>query len=397
MSAALRKVIREYAFLTILNSMTMGFTSAIYVTFMGHFGLDLFQQSVVNVCFFVTMFVMEIPTGVIADLYGRRVSYLISCILTVCGCVVYGCSTTIGGFIVAEVILAVGMTFSSGAFKAWFVDRMKHFGHTERLTKVFARMSYFGACGSIVSAIAGSYLYVITPSMPWFACGVVAAVTVLCAYRIKEEYFVSGEVSLQSHFSFTRSAVKDFRRYAVESGVFRFVMGMSAAMYVFIAAPNMQWQPFLGDIVGEVQKFGFLFFAIRISVMAGAKAAPYLVRNQASEQFVLICTHVGTAVALICSATLQNPWMVVVWFMLHEFGRGVTSPILDAYLHEHISSHQRATMDSCVSVVRHVAGAIGLLFGGLLAKHIGISKTWIIMSIVMTTMTLMVARRGNQK
>lgn len=397
MSTALRKVIREYAILSILNSMMLGFTSAIYVTFMGHFGLDLFQQSAMNVCFFVTMFVMEIPTGVVADLYGRRVSYLISCVLVACGHVIYGCSTTLGGFVTAEVVLAIGMTFSSGAFKAWFVDRMKHFGHTERLTKVFAQMSYISAIGSIVAAIAGSYMYIIAPSVPWFGCSAVAVIAGIFAFTIKEEYFVARVISWHNHFSFAKGAVKDFRRYVVESSVFRFVMGMVAAMYVFIAAPNMQWQPFLGDIVGGVQRFGFLFFGIRLSVMAGAKIAPYLVRNSEHERIVLLYTHIGTAIALMCAATFTSPWLVIAWFMLHEFGRGITSPILDAYLHDHIPSEQRATMDSCMSVVRHLAGAAGLLFGGLFAKHIGISATWIIMSVVMMTMTVMVAWREKQK
>ena len=76
------KIIRQYYVLSCLFSAGgLSVISAIYVTYLIKNGLDLFQVNLVNAIFFFTLFVCEIPTGAFADLFGRKKSFVIACVL----------------------------------------------------------------------------------------------------------------------------------------------------------------------------------------------------------------------------------------------------------------------------------------------------------------------------
>jgi len=157
-----KKIIVQYYLLSfIYSSMGLAIISAIYATYMIKHGLNLFEINVVNVTFFVTLFLCEIPTGVFADVFGRKKSFIIECSLISVGMFVYGCSDSILGFIFAEVISAVGATFHTGAFQSWLVDSLKHHGYSGTCTKIFARENIINQVGAGFGAIAGSYLSVV--------------------------------------------------------------------------------------------------------------------------------------------------------------------------------------------------------------------------------------------
>ncbi|MBP9761937.1 hypothetical protein KBD11_02595, partial [Candidatus Saccharibacteria bacterium] len=86
------KVLREYYVLATIRTASIGLTAAMYVNFLRAHDLSFFEINLVNSTFFVTLFLCEIPTGAFADVYGRKASYVVACILTTIGMAVYGCS-----------------------------------------------------------------------------------------------------------------------------------------------------------------------------------------------------------------------------------------------------------------------------------------------------------------
>lgn len=391
-----KRVMKQFVILSMLNSAFMGLTSATYVTFLAHYGLDLFEQGVVNFCCFLMLTIMEIPTGVIADMYGRKISYLISCGLASAGLLLYGLSTTMFGFIAAEMVLAIGMTFSSGAFRAWFVDRFHHFKHQESLSTVFARASGFGVVASVVAAIVGAHLYKLSPAAPWFAGAVMSLVAGIVACSCKEEYFVRESSTVTFKIQILKTAFADFRKAISHDGPFRFIVVVSFALHMFVAAPNMQWQPFFGFYLQNEIWFGYVYFGIKVAVFAGTCLAPIVLRHIVCEKKSIMTTQLAIAVSLFVAALCDSFWLAGTAFLIHEMGRGAVTPIADAYLHDNIEARQRATIDSCASMVYRGAGAIGLLFGGFIAKRFGIPFTWMIMSVILATATIAVALKGKK-
>ncbi len=87
-------------------------------------GLNPLQLVTVGVVLECMTFFFEIPTGVVADLYSRRLSVIIGYFLFGVGFLVEGTSATFGAVLMAQVLWGIGFTFYSGAAEAWIADEI---------------------------------------------------------------------------------------------------------------------------------------------------------------------------------------------------------------------------------------------------------------------------------
>ena len=103
------------------------------------------------------MVVFEIPTGVLADTRGRRVSFLLSVGILIFTTVAYVAVARSGGsllaFVATSVVMGLGFTFYSGAVEAWLVDALRETGFTARLDSVFARGAMVTGAAMLVGTV----------------------------------------------------------------------------------------------------------------------------------------------------------------------------------------------------------------------------------------------------
>src|SRR5204863_339168 len=87
-------------------------------------GLDLFQTNAVLATYLITVFVFEVPTGAIADRFGRKRSFLAACVIRMVAYALYAFTRGFADCLVAEFIDAVGTTLASGALAGKGLWRM---------------------------------------------------------------------------------------------------------------------------------------------------------------------------------------------------------------------------------------------------------------------------------
>lgn len=87
-------------------------------------GLSPLQLVLVGTTLEATAFLFEVPTGVIADVYSRRLSVIIGVVLTGLGFMLEGLVPTFAAVLGAQVVWGIGYTFISGANEAWIVDEV---------------------------------------------------------------------------------------------------------------------------------------------------------------------------------------------------------------------------------------------------------------------------------
>jgi len=103
--------------------MTMIFTaSSIYQVSM--VGLSALQLVLVGTTLEVSAFLFEVPTGVVADVYSRRLSVIIGMFLIGLGFIVEGAFPLFLPILLAQVLWGLGYTFTSGATQAWITDEI---------------------------------------------------------------------------------------------------------------------------------------------------------------------------------------------------------------------------------------------------------------------------------
>ena len=143
-----------------------GTLSAIYRIQAG--GLDPLELVLVGTALEGSVFLFEIPTGVVADVYSRRLSIIIGMAVIGVGFVVESLWPAFAPILAARVIWGVGYTFTSGARSAWIVDEVG----AERMGDVFLRGAQLGQAGALAGIGASVALASVDLYLPLLVAGI---------------------------------------------------------------------------------------------------------------------------------------------------------------------------------------------------------------------------------
>src|SRR6187401_2590077 len=157
---------RTYYGLTLGNTLAASFIWGINTIFLLDAGLSNFEAFAANAFYTAGMVLFEIPTGIVADSWGRRASFL-------CGTVTLAVTTGLyvllwqqhAAFVwwaIVSALLGLGFTFFSGATEAWLVDALTATGFKGQLEMVFSRGQVVAGSTMLIGSVTGGYLAQLT-------------------------------------------------------------------------------------------------------------------------------------------------------------------------------------------------------------------------------------------
>lgn len=347
-------------------------------------GLNLLEVNLVNLAFFVGLMVFEIPTGMIADIFGRRLSYGLAGCAYGLSSLIYASSNSFWGFVLGEVAGALGSTFANGALQAWMVDRIKHYGDERSCGHIFAKEQYCNGCARTVGVMLGAYFADIDLRLPWLTGGMfILCIALTAMFVMKEEYkTASSKHSRWESICLFRKMVLTVRHQAQKNKVVRFLLMMGFVNMLCVSAPNMQWQPFFLPYLPSKVYLGYIFTANIVAMMLGAFLAMKFLCRYFGERRAILIGQTVVGLGVWFTPFFGFP-LALSFFLLHEIGRGAWYPLRDMYLHNNIPSAQRASLASLASTSSHFGGMAGLLFSGFVAQYLSIRTAWILSASVM--------------
>jgi len=125
-----RRIQRVYLTLQLGNTLAASFIWGINTLFLLDAGLSNLEAFAANAFFTAGMVLFEVPTGVVADVWGRRVSYLLGTVTLSASTFLYWLLWVMNApfwpWAIVSILLGLGFTFFSGAVEAWLVDAL-HF------------------------------------------------------------------------------------------------------------------------------------------------------------------------------------------------------------------------------------------------------------------------------
>lgn len=368
----------------------MSFHFATYVMFLLSRGLTLLDASLVNTAYAVTLIVAEFPTGVIADTWGRKASFVVSCFVIALGTFVYAFAPGFLWFVIAEVIIAIGMTCTTGAFDAWIVDTIAFHGEKVDLGSLFTRAGQVRKFGAVLGVLMGSYAAeAFGLQTPWIMSSFVFfLVGVAAVIFMKEDYFKKNYTTIHEGFKglfVTAGKTISFARKSSHIVTVLLIVGISTCA---MQAYNMQWQPFFKGYIQSASQLGWFFVAIVVSSFFGISISKKVMKKNGNDfAMPLIISLVVTGVAMLCTSLSPIIIFSVVMFMVHEVSRGSYSVFSDAYMNAHIPSEERASLLSLQALAAHIGMAIGLPISGWIADNYSIRHAWIVSSIFLLVMS----------
>jgi len=361
---------RTYYLLFGCYSLAQFFIAPIYPLYLVSRGLDLFQMNAVLAVYLLTAFVFDLPTGALADLAGRRRSFVIGCLLRVAAYTMYTRADSFTACLGCEFVDALGTTFVSGALDAWAVDGVRADGHRGSMDALFARASAIGRALMIAGGIACGYLADVSLVIPWLvAAGLFALCAVLGGALMHEPPRPAR--AARAPVSFHRAAVAGVRTVAATPVLL--LLCLLSLLTAFAAIPmHMLWQPHIQALAGEgFRKLGWIIAALNVASLAGSALLPRLLARFSRER--VLCGAAlwrgATVAGLAAAGGLRS---AVATLTLQEIAFGISDPVTAAWTNEHVASAERATVLSVRSTFFTLGGAAGLVALGLIARDHGV-------------------------
>jgi MFS family permease len=358
-----RRVQRTYLLLTLLSTLSASFIWGINTLFLLDAGLNNAGAFAANAFFTAGMMIFEVPTGALADTWGRRTSYLLGAATLLCSTLLYlamwQAHAPLWGWAIASILLGLGFTFFSGATEAWLVDALAFSGYKESLEAVLARGQVVGGGAMLAGSVAGGVIAQVTNlGVPYMIRSVCLGLTLVAAFFLMKDLGFTPDRSRRP-LEEVRRVVHASVAYGWRNPPVRWLMlaGLGAggvSMFAFYAL-----QPYLLELYGDRKAFGVAGLAAAIvagSQMVAGLMVPHVRRLFHRRTEALIAAY---AIGVVCLALLgltTSFAVAIVLLVIWGLTFSMEMPIRQAYLNGIIPSEQRATVLSFDNLMASAGG-----------------------------------------
>jgi MFS family permease len=365
MNQAARKVQRTYLTLQLFNTLAASLIWGINTLFLLDAGLNNLEAFAANAFFTAGFVLFEIPTGVVADLRGRRTSYLLGLLTLAISTVLYlfmwYVHARFWAWALASLFLGLGFTFLSGAFEAWLADALDHAGYKEKLESVLARGEIVEGSAMLVGSVAGGVIAQATNlGVPYVIRAALLVLNLIFAFALMHDVGFTPAKGKRA-----TEEIKSILHESVEHGLgnrpVRWIMFTApftggVTIYAFYAM-----QPYLLELYGNSTAYSIAGLAAAIvagAQIAGGLLVPYVSRVFARRTTVILLAHAISVIVLGVIGFVPNFWVAVILLVLWGLMFSAVTPIRQGYLNALIPSQQRATVLSFDSMFGSTGGVV---------------------------------------
>lgn len=354
-----RSVTRIFWFLTFTLWLPIGFLLPVLVLTGVERGLDLSEIGVVFTAYGLTTVLLELPTGGIADSFGRRPVLIAAAVLQAAMAFVWFTSDTFALFVVGAVVGGVSRALSSGPLEAWYVDTTH-----EMDTEAPIRSGLAGAevAGALSLALGSLAVTLIT-----FIPGIASDDSVLSAIRLPAllatAFSLLGAVAIALLMTERTPAVRSVRAAVTDvpvvvkraiaiarrPGTIRLLLAAGVLLGLAFSAVELFYQPMFRDMVDTTASATRLFGVLALGLSL-ASAAGSAVASKVPEGGRVHPGQVGAVSFLFVAAgvvglSLSTTVLVGAAFFIGIYAiAGFAHPFSQQILHAGVSASERATM-----------------------------------------------------
>jgi MFS family permease len=367
--------------------------SAVIIPFFREFGgLSYAWIFALQTWFMLMSFAMEVPTGAVADRYGRRASVGLGCLVISAASLLYGSVPSLPVFALAEAIFAVGLALVSGADEALAYDTLKALRREEDAARVMARLEAAKLAGIVAGALAGSLVAswlgvrwpMLLQSLPLAAAGVMAL------GLTEPPRFGGPEPARTGYLRLLSGGLEHFRGAPELRALALDQVASATVAWLVIWLYQLQLQ----RVSVPLAAYGLVHAVMGLSQVAFLSHLPLVERAAGGRSRLVRLTALTTALCLLGlaatdSAALSLPLIVAA--ACAGLGR---PPLFSGAINARIPSERRATVLSAVSAARTLA--VALLYpavGALLDRSLPLTLAFLgVLGLVLAAATAAPAR-----
>ncbi|MEZ4885064.1 MAG: MFS transporter [Chitinophagales bacterium] len=349
----------------------------IIVPFYQNNGLDVQQVMTIQSIFSIAVVLMEVPSGYLGDVLGRKKSLVIGSILIFVGYLFYSLTSSFVGFLLAAITLGIGTSFISGSDSALLYDTLQQLNRTTDYMRLEGKYYAIGNFAEAIAGITGGLLAAhFTLAFPFYcqtaisAIGIFAAMTLIEPERAK---VFSANTNWQN--------IKQTIHYAfIANRELRWILIYASVMAG--ATITIAWfaQPYFLFAEVPLIYFGILWTALNVTVGIASWFA-----HKLENYFRAFGLMLGVCVLIVggyLGAAFSPAMVGIVFLFVVYIGRGIATPTFNNFINSHTTSDMRATVLSLRSFMFRLIFAVLAPFMGWITDVYTVQEALMVAGVI---------------
>ena len=342
--------------------------------------LNPLQLILVGTTLEVACFIFEIPTGIVADVYSRKLSIVIGGVLTGVGFILEGSISSFVFVLVAQIVWGLGSTFISGSLEAWIAEEEKN----KDLDEIYIKGAQAGQIGAFIGIVLSTVIANFSVRLPIIVSGVLFIILALFLWLyMPENNFkpsAPGDLNTFKKMVYTfKSGLKIVKSKSIIMILLAVTLfyGLSSEGYDRLSNAHFLQDttlPKLGNLssVTWFGIFGILGMILSFIVMH------FMAKNLKNEDNrkigkLLLCINILYISSMLIFALTKNFSLMLIAYLATNTFRIINEPIFSAWLNGHIDDNSRATVLSINGQMNSLGQILGGPIIGIIATNISVS------------------------
>ncbi|MFA5303950.1 MAG: MFS transporter [Candidatus Nanoarchaeia archaeon] len=379
----------KFYLISILDGL-QNITGSVIIIYLFTIGLSTTTIGIFMALLSITSILFEIPTGVVADVFGRKLSTIISYFLILSGIIIYFLTTNFVWILIAFIITGFGTTFRSGAEESWRLDYFLHYGNKKYLNRIISRnkslftislMSSNFLASIILILLQPIYGFVSVVKLMFFIKIILMIIMTLLAFAIKEPYFK--KKMIKNYFKESIGEARIILKKSIKE-----IKGNKKLFYAFIASALFILGSFAAQEGGPIHfnnnginesLFGIIY-GISCIFSYIALALNERITNKLGLKKTIIISSIIISFNYLLFGFNLGWWLVPIFFLQFFFWELLINN-LSIRMNEIISTKLRATVLSLKGITDNIPTMLSQIFiFGLMGDYFGISTALIFSS-----------------
>lgn len=340
-------------------------------------GMNMHDIMLLQAIFSITVAIIEIPSGYVADVLGRKNAMIIGTLLGLIGIIIYSFTYGFLGFLPAALCLGMGQSFLSGSDTALMYDSLLSINKEKEFVKYEGRTISMGNFAEAIGFVIGGFLAEISLRTPFYYQIGITFTGCLMALLLVEPNQQKWEKTGNAPWRNIQQIV----RYALlENSKLRHYIFYSAI--IGMGTLSMAWlvQAYFETLQIELQYFGIIGAILNLAVALSAFYAHKIEKMLPQKKLLALILFAITGIYWVTGyyVTLAS----LIGLLLFYLVRGVATPILRDYINGLSPSEMRATIMSIRGFIIRALFACIAPFLGYMADVYTIGAAFLMAGII---------------
>ena len=336
-----------------------------YLRFTNYAGIGLIETILI-----ITLTLMEIPTGAIADLLGKKKTLILAFLFELIGGLMMAMAPNFSVLAGSVFVMCVGGALYSGTLEALVYDSLKQEGNQKKYDRVISKINSIGLLTPAICGAVGGFLYLIEPKLPFYANAAGYGIGLFLSFWLTEPVIDTEKFTLSNFIRQTRQGLLQLTKSTDIKK--QTIMLLSIGFFVVIVDEMLN--SFLGFEFGfGAKQLGMLTAVIYLISAAAAQLTPWI-RHKFGDNYSNFVVGGLIAISLIISPIIG----IIVGGITLAFRsslQAIFGSMASVTINNNSESKYRATTISTFNMIKNIPYVLSAFFLGSLADQI--SARWL--------------------